>query len=84
MVWNEALVLLNLQVECKGVSLDDDFSTWWRSKSTKAYKVITFIITWGIWIARNYLIFKDITKIRSKIAIKSVGIAEHFLVNPKC
>lgn len=41
--------------------------------------VVPFIISWGLWISRNDLIFKDITKTPSEIAIKVVGIVEHFL-----
>ena len=59
--------------------MDDFFSTWWRSEATKAYRAIPFIISWGLWIANNDSIFKDIPKTPFEIAIKVVGIAEHFL-----
>lgn len=79
MVWKDALLLLNLQADWGVTSLDDAFSTWWMSEATKDYRAIPFIISWGIWITRNDLIFKDITKTSSEIAIKAVGIADHFL-----
>lgn len=59
--------------------MDHSFSTWWRSESTKAYRAIPFIISWGLWITRNDSIFKDITNTPSEIAIKDVGIAEDFI-----
>lgn len=44
-VWNESLALLNLQVGWVGDSLEEAFSTWWRSEAIKAFRVIPLIIS---------------------------------------
>ena len=75
--------MLNLQVDWVGASLKEDLSTWWRSEATKSFRDILLINSCGIWLARNDMIFKDIIKVPSEIAIKVVGIVEHFLdLNP--
>ena len=62
-----------------GNSLEGAFLRWWRSGATKALLALPLIVSWGGWLARNYVIFKDIIKIRPEIDIKAVGISEHFV-----
>ena len=58
--------------------MNDAFFLWWRYDATKDYRVVPFIISWGIWIARNDAIFKDLTKTPTEISSKTVGIFEFF------
>ena len=71
--------LMGQQVSWVGESLEGDFPRWWRSGATKALWAIPLIISWGVWLARNDVIFNDLIKVPTEIAIKAMGIAKHYV-----
>ena len=66
--------MLHLRTEWRGLSLDDAFSSWWHSEETKSHRMVPLIISWGLWIAKNELIFKDKGSSPVEIALKAVGL----------
>ena len=73
------MALLELQISWVDDTLEGAFLRWWRSRATKALQALPLIISWGVWLAKNDAIFKDIIKIPTEIAIKVVGIVDHFV-----
>ena len=78
-VWKEVLLLLHMQAEWRGFTLDEAFLHWWKSDANKDYRAVPFIISWELWISRNDSIFKDITKTLAEIMITVVGIIVFYL-----
>lgn len=77
-VWVEALSLLNLKSAWSGPTLEEAFFIWWHVAITKSYHMAPLIISWGIWIARNDVIFSDIRRSPMEIASKAVGLIAFF------
>ena len=68
-----------MQDEWRGSSLDDALTIWWQDDETESYRVVPFIISWGLWIARNDAIFKGRLRTPVEIATKAVGIIIFYL-----
>ena len=77
-VWNEILSLVQVQVVWEGFSLDETLHAWWQADDSCNLRVVPFIISWGVWIARNEVIFNNRPCTPVEIAIKVVGIIAFF------
>ena len=78
-VWQEALHMLRARADWSGPSLEEAFKCWWNAEYSKSFQMIPLIISWGIWIARNNLIFNDKGCSEVEIATKAVGLILFFL-----
>ena len=70
---------LGQHVSWVGDSLEGDFLRWWRMGATKALRALPLIISWGVWLAKNDVIFNDLIKVPTEIAIKVMGITDHYV-----
>ena len=59
--------------------MEEAFKIWWSAECSKSHRIIPLIISWGIWIARNKLIFDDIGCSEVEIAIKAIGLILFFI-----
>ena len=73
-VWSEVISLLNLRSAWSGNSVEEALSSWWRDEGAQNHKAAPLIINWGIWIARNEVIFNGRSFSPSDIASKASGI----------
>lgn len=67
-----------MRVVWEGPSLVEAFKLWWDAEASKSHKIIPLIISWGIWIARNNLIFEDIICLEVEIASKDASLILFF------
>lgn len=58
--------------------MDEAFSFWWNSVGHKSLRMMTLIVSWGIWIARNECIFNDTHRSILEIMAKAVGLIVFF------
>lgn len=77
-VWLEVMHILRLQSVWEGPSLVEAFKFWWDTEATKSHGIIPLIISWGIWIARNNLIFEDIRCSEVEIATMAASLILFF------
>ena len=58
-VWVECCKLLGLGPACRweGDSIIHAWERWRHSETTKVMIVLPLLVTWGIWLARNNLVF---------------------------
>lgn len=56
-VWTEVSILFGVSFPCDFESILDFFYSW--SLHAKAYRAVPLYVLWGIWSARNKLIFED-------------------------
>ena len=59
-VWSECCKLLGLGPECQweGNTILDAWERWRHLGKVDIMKVLPLLVTWGIWLARNDVIFK--------------------------
>ena len=60
-VWKECCKLLGLGPECRweGVTILDAWERWRRMEKEDIMRVLPLLVYWGIWLARNNVVFKD-------------------------
>ena len=58
-VWIECCKLLGLGPDCRweGASILDAWERWRRMEKMDIMKVLPLLVTWGIWLARNNVVF---------------------------
>jgi hypothetical protein len=62
----------------KAISLMKLLKSWISNPATSNYKALPLTIAWGIWIARNQLLFEDREIIPLKSAMQSINILSAF------
>ena len=60
-VWKECCKLLGLGPECRweGVTILDAWERWRRMEKEDIMRVLPLLVYWGIWLARNNVVFKE-------------------------
>jgi len=77
-VWSEVSGALNKQLNWEGLSLLEAFSSWCANRCNYTYRALPCIISWGIWLARNKIIFQDNRSSPATVAAHGVAIMSHF------
>lgn len=77
-VWKKILNILHIIMVCHGRTMEESFSLWWNTVGSKSLRMMSLIISWGIWIARNKCIFKNIRRSILEIVAKAVGLIVFF------
>ena len=77
-MWVEVLSLIQIHFDWRGNSVEDALSSWWQDEGAQNHKVVPLIISWGIWIAINEVIFKNKSSSPGDIASKAAGIITFF------
>ena len=72
-VWREVSTLVGFIFQWEGTSVEAVWDSWWRRTPHKQHKILPLLVIWGIWLARNKAIFKDIPSILAITAALSVG-----------
>ena len=57
-IWTEVGNLMGFNGQWQGDTVLQDFQRWWTGHHL--LRVVPCIISWGIWIMRNWIIFQDI------------------------
>jgi ribonuclease HI len=71
-VWNKIEHEQHLTFAWQGTSISDCFVNW--SSSERNYKYLPPLVIWHIWLARNKLIFENITPSINSIAFRALGM----------
>jgi len=58
-VWKEVSTLTGFHCKWEGPSVGDAWLSWWRSSNLTQRK-LPLLVLWGVWLARNQAIFKDV------------------------
>ena len=77
-VWKECVKLLGLGLECRweGDSILLAWENWKKMESLEIMAALPFLVTWGIWLARNNLIFNGKACTPSITASMSCGVIQ--------
>ena len=73
-IWTDILQILNIRMVWHGGTMDEAFSLWWNTVGSKSLRMMSLIVPWGIWIARNECIFKDTRRSILEIIAKVMGL----------
>jgi hypothetical protein len=71
-VWNKIALDYHFTSAWNGISISDCFSHW--TSSERIYKFLPPLVIWFIWLARNKLIFDNISPSINSVAYKSLGL----------
>ena len=58
-VWKECTNIFGIQCHWKGLSILQAWENWRRSVSLETMTSLPLLVIWGVWIARNNLIFSE-------------------------
>jgi hypothetical protein len=58
--------------------LEHAWKDWLQVPEHKKIKSLPLIVCWGIWLARNFVIFKDNPTLPELIASQGLSILSHF------
>lgn len=70
------LRLINVPYRWEGQGLLDAWQKWWNESSNERERTIPLLITWGTWLARNQVIFKDSVFPIGRLAAEGASIYE--------
>ena len=76
-VWKECCKLLGLGPECRweGVTILDAWERWRRMEKEDIMRVLPLLVYWGIWLARNNVVFKEKVCTPTIMAGQTCGVA---------
>ena len=72
-VWREVSTLVGFNCHWEGDSIGAAWESWWRRTPQKHLKSLPLLVIWGIWLARNKAIFKDIPSLPAIVGSLAVG-----------
>eukprot|EP00253_Pinus_taeda_P015495 PITA_15495 len=75
-LWAEMLRLINIPFRWEGQGLLDACQRWWNESSNDRDRTIPLLITWGTWLTRNQVIFKDCVFPIGRLATEGAVIYE--------
>lgn len=58
-LWAEMLRLLKISLRWEGQGLLEAWQRWWNEATNDRERSIPLLVTWGTWLDRNQVIFKD-------------------------
>jgi len=58
--------------------MEQAWNSWLQVPTHKKIKSLPLLIYWGIWLERNYVIFKNKYYVTKLIAAQSLSILAHF------
>jgi hypothetical protein len=58
-VWKDCSILVGVPCRWEGKTVGIAWETWWRTTPQKKFKILPLLVIWGVWLARNNLIFHD-------------------------
>lgn len=76
-VWKEVSILIGFNCQWEGETVGDAWLSWWRSTNLTQRK-LPLLVLWGVWLARNQAIFKDVFCSPALTGTLSVGIYNSF------
>lgn len=76
--WRDVSSLVGFSFNWLGPSIEEAWRTWVQDHIFKNIKALPIIILWGVWIARNVVIFKDKASLPDIIDAQNLAILAHF------
>jgi ribonuclease HI len=73
-VWSEVSRLLDLRCNWIDPSLEQVWQDWWSTRIYRGLRALPLLIIWGVWLARNSLIFKGVSLVPEITTAKSIAI----------
>ena len=80
-VWKEVSSVVGFNCQWEGDSIGNAWDSWWRRILQKHFKMLPLLVIWGIWIARNKAIFKDLASTPALTGMMAVGFFNSFPVH---
>lgn len=59
--------------------MEQAWRDWWENRGFKVYRLLPLLIIWGVWLARNEVIFKEAFLVPEKTTLKSLAILSSYL-----
>eukprot|EP00253_Pinus_taeda_P026324 PITA_26324 len=75
-LWAKTLRLLKIPFRWEGQGLLEAWQKWWNEATNIRERAIPLLVTWGPWLARNQVIFKDSVFPIGRLAAEGVAIYE--------
>ena len=72
--------MVGFNCQWEGVSIGIAWDSWWRRTPQKQHKMLPMLVIWGIWIARNKAIFKNLPSTPAIIGMMAAGFYNSFPV----
>ena len=79
-VWKEVSSVVGVNCQWEGDSIGSAWDSWWRRTPQEQLKMLPLLVIWGIWIARNKAIFKDLPSMPAITGMMGVGFYNSFPV----
>jgi len=73
-VWKECSKISSFHFRWDGLEVEQAWKNWVSNPANKDVFPLPLIVIWGIWLARNSVIFKDKTIPSESVAVKSISI----------
>jgi len=73
-LWAETLRLIKIPYRWEGHGIPDAWEKWWNDAANDKERSIPLLITWGTWLARNQVIFKDSVFPIARLAAEGAAI----------
>jgi hypothetical protein len=79
-VWIEVSRHLKHRCSWNGLSLEQAWQDWWSNRENKVFRALPLLIIWGVWIARNTLIFNESPWLQKSQQLKVLPFSLHTLL----
>ena len=76
-VWKEVSILVGFNCQWEGDTVGDAWHSWWR-RSNQQQRKLPLLVLWGVWLARNQAIFKDVFCTPAITSTMTVGLYNSF------
>ena len=76
-VWEQSQHLLSSSSKWEGPTLEDAWKIWSTSPQTTRIRALTLLHMWGIWLARNKVIFHEESNSLEKVAQEGLDILSY-------
>jgi hypothetical protein len=77
-VWRYFSRFLGLQCTWNEISLERAWKTWLNQRDYKDVKYLPLLIIWGVWLARNSLIFQEKPTVPEVTTTQSLAILSYY------
>jgi len=77
-VWNHCSMLVGRHLSWDGDTVERAWDRWWRRTPANKLRTLPLLVTWGIWLARNKVIFNDKPSLPEITSAMAVGLYNAF------
>jgi hypothetical protein len=78
-VWIEVSILLKKRFLWINHTLEQAWRNWWENRGFKRYRLLPLLIIWGVWLAKNEVIFNEVILAPEKTTLNRLAILSLYL-----